>query len=358
MKVAVYTIVKNEEKHIARWAASARDADYLLICDTGSTDNTVRVAHELGIAVTTFLEDPFRFDSARNAALNFLPEDIDFCISLDADEVLLPGWKPALESIDPCVITRPRHRLICSRNEDGSEGLVFSGNRIHHRYGYAWKFPVHEIVSRDSSCSPEVEAWSDVVIEHLPDNSKARSYYLPMLKRFAMDEPLSDRAAFYYARELFNYGHLSDAHSEFLRYLRLESSTWGAERSAAMRSLASCAPAEKESWLLRACAEAPGFRENWVDLAAYYYSISSWSACYAAALRAISITEKPLEYLAEQYAWGFAPFDYAALASYHLGLYDETLKHSTNALSYAPTDARLRSNHDFYEQATKRLSTP
>jgi tetratricopeptide (TPR) repeat protein len=353
MKIAVYTVVKNEEKHLARWAASARDADHLLVCDTGSSDSTVQVATDLGIAVCEFINEPFRFDLARNAALNALPKDIDYCISLDADEILLPGWRAALESLDPSIVTRPRHKDIRNRNDDGSEGLVFSGVRIHHRHGYFWKFPIHEVVTRDPSFSPEIEAWSNVTIEHLPDNSKARSFYLPMLKQFAEQEPQSDRAAFYYARELFIYGRLPEARQELLRYLKLETSTWGAERAAAMRYLAVCVPEQKETWLLRACAEAPGFRENWVDLAAYYFSTSSWHACLAAALRALSITEKPLEYVNEQYAWGFAPFDYAALASYHLGLYKDALAHNELALQLAPSDARLRKNQEFYASALR-----
>ena len=51
MKAAVYTIALNEAKHIKRWYESAKDADYLLIADTGSTDGTVDLARSLGITV-------------------------------------------------------------------------------------------------------------------------------------------------------------------------------------------------------------------------------------------------------------------------------------------------------------------
>jgi hypothetical protein len=90
-----------------------------------------------------------------------------------------------------------------------------------------------------------------------------------------------------------------------------------------------------------------------VDLAAHYFSTSSWHACLAAALRALSITEKPLEYVNEQYAWGFAPFDYAALASYHLGLYKDAIAHNELALQHAPSDVRLRKNQEFYASALR-----
>jgi len=44
MKICVYTIAKNEEHHVERLCNSAKDADLILILDTGSTDNTVKVA--------------------------------------------------------------------------------------------------------------------------------------------------------------------------------------------------------------------------------------------------------------------------------------------------------------------------
>ena len=88
MKVAVYTIAKNEEQFVERWFNSAKDADYLLIADTGSSDKTVELAKSFGINVYSVNVNPFRFDDARNAALALIPADIDYCISVDMDEVL------------------------------------------------------------------------------------------------------------------------------------------------------------------------------------------------------------------------------------------------------------------------------
>ena len=97
MKVAVYTIAKNEAKHVKRWFESAKGADYFLICDTGSDDDTVKIAKELGINVVECRVDPFRFDVARNYSLASLPLDIDWCIALDMDEMLVGDWRSELE---------------------------------------------------------------------------------------------------------------------------------------------------------------------------------------------------------------------------------------------------------------------
>ena len=68
MKIAVYTITKNEEQFIKRWADSCVDADYRLVVDTGSTDDTIYEALANGCEVTTITINPWRFDDARNTA--------------------------------------------------------------------------------------------------------------------------------------------------------------------------------------------------------------------------------------------------------------------------------------------------
>jgi glycosyltransferase involved in cell wall biosynthesis len=87
MKLAVYTIALNEAKHVARWFQATKDADYHIIADTGSTDDTIKIAKKLGIKVYSVSINPFRFDDARNAALALVPSDADVCLSLDMDEV-------------------------------------------------------------------------------------------------------------------------------------------------------------------------------------------------------------------------------------------------------------------------------
>lgn len=111
-KIAVYAIAHNEEHHVERWAASARDADQIVLVDTGSTDRTVQRARELGVAVHEIRIEPFRYDVARNRALAFVPGDIDFCVSLDLDEVLAPGWRTHLEDAWHQGATRVRFRYV------------------------------------------------------------------------------------------------------------------------------------------------------------------------------------------------------------------------------------------------------
>ena len=85
MKVAVYSIAKDEAAHVERWASSAADADHIVLLDTGSTDGTPDVAEALGVDVWVRTFRPWRFDHARNAALALVPDDVDYCIALDLE---------------------------------------------------------------------------------------------------------------------------------------------------------------------------------------------------------------------------------------------------------------------------------
>lgn len=347
MKVAVYSISKNEEQFVSRWVESAKDADIIVLADTGSTDNTIQVALDHNINVHSIVVDPWRFDVARNKSLEFIPEDYDYCIALDVDEVLLPGWREHLENMHFQGVTRPRYKYVWSWNEDGSEGLTYYGDKIHTRQNYVWRHPVHEVLN---CTSIEKQDTCGLEIHHHPDSSKSRSQYLPLLKMSVEEDPDDDRNAYYYARELYYYGEYDEAVEQFKRHLSLPRAVWRPERSRSMRYLAELLPLERECWLLRATAECPERREPWVDLAKYYYSVSRWEGCLWASQRALEVKDKPLEYLCEEFAWGAAPYDYAAIAAYNLGLFDKAVEFGSFAVSLAPNDSRLVNNLVYYNK--------
>lgn len=344
MKIAVYTIAKNEEQFVQRWAESCAEADYRFILDTGSEDNTRSLAAENGVHNRIRVFEPWRFDHARNHALSLLPEDIYICIALDMDEVLQPGWRQALESI-PAGTTRPRYKYVWSWNEDGSEGLVYGGDKIHARHGYQWKHPVHEVLK--PTAGVEVQHWVDgLQIHHHPDHSKSRTQYLPLLELAVKEDPRDDRNQFYLAREYFFNGRYELAQYHFNQHLSL--SQWHPERAASRRYIAKMRPEAREHHLYQAIAEDRFRRESWVDLAKHYYDIKDWKACYHTCHMALAITEKPLDYLCDADAWGWLPHDLLAISAYHLGYKVEAAQHGDIALSLKPGDDRLKANLEFY----------
>lgn len=339
MKIAVYTIALNEEKFVKTWAESAKDADYLLIADTGSTDGTAKAARSMGVNVVDLTISPWRFDDARNASLAVVPADIDFCIALDMDEVLIGGWRDHLERIAPNT-TRPRYTYVWSWLENGSPGLVYGGDKIHSRRGYRWRQAVHETLV---STLPEHQEWIGLEINHHPDSTKSRGQYFPLLEVARAEAPHDDRTAFYYARELYFHQRHEQAREEFHRYLNLPTARWAPERAAAMRFIAKMGY-EPMRWYTLATLESPDRREPWVDLAQYLHDIKDWEGSLLAANRALSIKEKALEYLCEAEAWGSRPHDLASIALWNLGRREEALVRCREAIEFEPNNPRLLGN--------------
>ena len=98
MKICVYAIAKNEEQFVDRWMDSMREADWVCVLDTGSTDRTVEKLADRGAVVRQEAVSPWRFDAARNRSMELIPPDTDICVCTDLDEVFRPGWRNLLEN--------------------------------------------------------------------------------------------------------------------------------------------------------------------------------------------------------------------------------------------------------------------
>lgn len=84
--ISICMIVKNEEKHLARCLDSLRDLwDELIIVDTGSTDNTRKIAAEYTSHVYDY---QWRDDFAHARNYAFSLAQCDYIYAPDADEVL------------------------------------------------------------------------------------------------------------------------------------------------------------------------------------------------------------------------------------------------------------------------------
>jgi tetratricopeptide (TPR) repeat protein len=352
MKIAVYAISKNEEQFVKRFCESAKDADLILIADTGSTDQTAVLAAECGAVVHDICITPWRFDKARDAALALIPRDFDVCISLDLDEIMEPGWREEIERVWKEDTTRLRYKF------DWGCGISFFYEKIHHRHGYHWHHPCHEYPRPDGRIK-EVYAHTDMLlVSHHPDPTKSRGQYLDLLKLAVTEDPRCPRNAFYYARELTFYRKWDEAIAALHKYLGMPEANWENERCYAMRLLGKSHDElgnghEAMKWYRRACAEAPNTREPWVDLAMACYRRGLWAETYGAAKSALAIKDKQLVYTCDPEVWGAKPHDLAALGAWHLGLKDEALEQGRIAVDLAPEEERLRENLEWYEGKDK-----
>ena len=351
LNIAVYAISKNEEMFAERFCEAAKDADMIVVADTGSTDNTVEILEACGATVHKIFISPWRFDDARNATLSLIPAHIDVCVSLDLDEVLQPGWREEIERIWTPGVTRLRYGF------DWGCGIVFSYEKIHARKGYRWHHPCHEYPVADRI--REVWGHTDkLLVIHKPDPSKSRGQYLDLLRISVEEDPRCPRNAFYYARELSFHKQWDAAIREVNRYLALPEAVWPNERCYAMR-VAGRSYAEMGDranailWFRKAAAEAPNTREPWCELALECYVQHRWAECYGAAMSALAITKRELVYTVDPVVWGSQPHDLAAISAWNLGLADEAVKHGKNALELDPDSLRLRDNLRYYTTKNK-----
>ena len=103
--ISLCMIVKNEEDVLARCLESAKPAvEEIILVDTGSTDRTKEIARSFTDKIYDFawIDD---FSAARN--FSFSKASMDYCMWLDADDVLLPADREALlrlkETLSPSV---------------------------------------------------------------------------------------------------------------------------------------------------------------------------------------------------------------------------------------------------------------
>lgn len=219
MKVAVYMIVGAGEKNLGRAIASAAGADVVTVVFTTPNRDVADAAaippcmrpqfHEVAIS-------PFRFDDARNAALALVPDDIDACIALDADETLEPGWREALDATMADQLVPPWSATI-TFNFDGQPFL--QNNRVHSRRGWRWRHPCHEALVPSMQIATLPVACHALHMTHRPDVTKPRPNYLELLAWGQHEDPTSQRMLHYYGRQLMFAGYCSDALERFETYL-------------------------------------------------------------------------------------------------------------------------------------------
>ncbi len=358
MKIAVYAISKNEAQFVSRWVESMQEADEIYVLDTGSTDGTPELLEALGVHVTQETISPWRFDVARNRALDMVPDDVDICVSTDLDEVLHPGWRTVLEKSWLPWTQQAYFRYTWAFTPDGEEAVVFQREKIHARKNFQWTHPVHEVLEYTGEDNPVVVYIPELQLDHFPDPSKSRGQYLPLLELSVKEDPLDDRNRHYLGREYFFYGRWMDCICTLKAHLALPTATWKDERASSMNYIAKSYLQlgdldSATQWHMRACAEAPHLRETWMSWAETAYAAEQWNTVLFACTKALEIHNRPLSYISDSRFWSSLPYDLGALAAYHLGLYRLAVQFGKTAAELCPKDARLAQNLRYYQAAAQ-----
>ena len=217
VSVSLCMIVKNEEEVLARCLESAAGlVEEIIIVDTGSTDQTREIAARYTDRIFYF---PWRddFAAARNEA--FSHAAMEYCLWLDADDVLLEPDRAAFlalkETLDPAVnvVMAPYHTGF-----DGSGRVTFSYYRerlIKNGAGMRWKGAVHEAVTPIGTV-----VYGDFAVTHRKSRPSDPDRNLRIYEaRLDDGEALEPRDQFYYGRELCYHSRWEEALAVFERFL-------------------------------------------------------------------------------------------------------------------------------------------
>lgn len=357
MKICVYAITKNESKFVSRFLDSITEANYVVICDTGSTDDTLQEIEKWknlnspvdNVTVHKIHVSPWRFDVARNASLALVPADADVCICMDLDEIMTKGWRAVIaDKWELGKTTRLWYRF------DWGHDLVFRQEKIHSRHGYHWCYPVHEYAKPYGI--EQVYAETDrLLFHHLPDDTKSRGSYLALLKMATEETPDDPKNALYYGRELMFNNQWTDAIKQCHKYLAMPTARWDHERQLAWRVIGKSYVGLEHydtaiSAFQSAGKELPHGREHNYELAKVYEIKQDWRKAFEHATACLVTRERATAYTVDPEAWGNRPHDIAAISAYNLGLYPVAVEHGLMALSLNPTDERLAKNVNFYQE--------
>ncbi len=379
-KICVYAIAKNENKFIDRWFESVKEADYVCVLDTGSTDGSFEKFLSYGIITKQKVYKNFRFDEARNDSLKLIPADTDICVCVDIDEFFVPGWSKILRTNWQDDTGRARYRYTWNFNPDGSEGVVFMADKIHKFGEYIWTHPVHEILTSTRKNNLKTIDLPTIQLNHRADVTKSRANYLPLLELSVKEDPEDDRNMHYLAREYMFHGKYKLAIKHFLKHLNLKSATWAEERAASYRYIARCYKflgLEKQEklknlknnakitekinknhknnynfnkqieFLHKSILEYDRSRESMFDLAVCYFEHQKYLESAVWFNQMFKITNRELNYISSPTCWGALPYDYLSMCYYYLSDFKNAIIAAKQAITFGSNE-RIQKNLQYF----------
>jgi tetratricopeptide (TPR) repeat protein len=351
-KVFVYACCKNESHSIEKYMNWASEADGVFFLDSGSSDGTQELIKKLGGFVVEDKVSPWRFDEAKNKAMNLVPDDADICVCFNLDESMMPekGWRKILEQVWQYDTTNAKYEYIFSHILDGSKQISFTFNAIHNRKDVFWKYATHEVMG--STGKPLKEINTNFECHHWRPDWKPKSNDLMLLEISCKEYPNDSRIWHYYGRELFYHGKWQQAIEVLKKHISME--TWNLEKAASMNMIAKSFEKLKnydvaECWYLKACSEAPSMREHWVYLGKFYMNIvKSYVGGYWCGKRALLIDKRDMShYLCNEAEWKYGPIDLVSVCGWYAGLKHEAKENVDKMIKVFPNDKRIQYNYKF-----------
>ncbi len=235
--ISLCMIVRNEELHIARCLESiAGLVEEIIVVDTGSVDRTIEIASHYTSNVYSY---PWKddFSDARN--YSFSKASMDYCMWLDADDVLEEMEKDKflqLKQTLPKDVDLVMMRYITSFDEAGKPSFSYFRERwIRNNSQYRWIGAVHEVIPPSGNI-----VYSDTAISHKKMNQGDPDRNLNIYKKLlAEGKRLDPRQQYYYGRELYYHKQYQEAVSVLEEFL-LSETGWVENKIEACSICANC----------------------------------------------------------------------------------------------------------------------
>lgn len=364
LKICVYAICKNESKFVHRWLDSLKkEADCIVVLDTGSTDNTVELLQQYSpfVRVEQKIIDPWRFDTARNESMKLIPEDTDICVVSDFDQIFRPGWAAELRRLFQEGYQEVYGDII-DYDDDNNEIKRFLSKNVHpYSKDWYWERPIHEGVNYHGTDLIRTVTTDNFVIEHHPDRTKSRDSYLELLENEYKENSKDPYCAIYYGCELCFHDKNLDGLAVFLKALEECDFTNTPEIGCQICVNVTEEYIEQKNfknalyYALKGLNYGIRTRRVYMNVAKVYYELHDYDNAISYAYQALSVTTNLKSWLETQSYFEGGCYDFIALAAYANGDYTKAISYGLLALQYSPSEDsdRLKNNYRYYLEQIK-----
>lgn len=350
----------------------------ILLLDTGSTDNTVKVAEDLGVKVIgvkdkfkitidkeladeinkKFIVDGempvvkegeslFDFASARNYIADFANNDM--IATPDCDEIYTKLDLDKVQELIKAGVEQLEYNFVFSHDEQGNPVIKFRHCKFYNRKKLSWKGIIHETLVGTAQCMFVDE--SVIKLEHYQNVETNRTGYLKGLAIDCFKNPDNDRNSHYFAREMMYNHRFKSAIKEFERHIAMNK--WQTEVSQSMLYMGDCYKYlgnidEMFKYYIKSI-NVEARREPLMRLAEYYFSKGLYKQVILYCEAALTILQLPF-YSNHQPYYENLPHELLYIAYWWEGNKTKSEEHHKIALSYCPTNPKYIEDAKFYKE--------
>lgn len=223
-KIALLLMVKNEAHIIERCISFAKPIiDKVILCDTGSKDNTIikalQLCQELNLPIKVYSHEWRDFGTNRTMALEACrrEEDIDYALMIDADEILV-----FTKELDKASLDKDFYNIMTVFGNTEYFRPQMTSNKIDFKY----RAVVHEFLETEGRTSGVITSFYNKPMQdsfrNMGDKINSDIEILRRALDFERDPALISRYHFYLAQSYYDTGRIPQSIFHYNQRLQYE----------------------------------------------------------------------------------------------------------------------------------------